>query len=149
MSRQCGECTACCSLMHVPELDKQMYVLCNHCILKRGCNIYNDRPTSCRTFECLWYKYNELPDELRPDECGVMVEELPKVNTVLMHSIRTGAWKLPPVTELIIQLLEDGRPIVIIDGKEKHMMLPQGVEREEVNKELEVAYGEIYGSTNL
>jgi hypothetical protein len=43
-----------------------------------GCTIYENRPKVCADFQCLWLRINtvskkNLPAELRPNKCGVMV----------------------------------------------------------------------------
>ena len=49
--RKCGACTLCCTALAVPELDKPNGVPCKH-LTPEGCGIYEDRPPSCRAFEC-------------------------------------------------------------------------------------------------
>ena len=67
----CGECTACCTLSVVEELNKEAGVTCKHCVLQKGCSIYEDRPKVCKDFECAYLQAgNNI--ELRPDKCGVM-----------------------------------------------------------------------------
>lgn len=77
----CGSCTMCCKLMGVPELEKPPGEWCKHCDPKVGCTIYDDRPESCKDFECLWLQAqnregdNHLKaSELQPSRCkGVIV----------------------------------------------------------------------------
>jgi hypothetical protein len=69
MTKQCGECTACCELIGVSEIDKPAGTGCRHCIVG-GCGIYRHRPGSCRKFACGWLMAPSMPDELRPDRCG-------------------------------------------------------------------------------
>ena len=68
---ECGECTVCCTLSHIKELNKKPWDTCGHCILKKGCGIYKDRPNECKEFECAYYQGGSNI-ELRPDKCGVM-----------------------------------------------------------------------------
>jgi hypothetical protein len=71
---QCGACTLCCKLVRVDEIDKPVGRWCHHCALGKGCNIYDTRPTECRTWDCLWLQgaFGDQPD-LRPDKCKVVV----------------------------------------------------------------------------
>ncbi len=77
-SRLCDECTACCSVMGVTELDKGPNCDCVHLIpLGRidrsgGCDNYADRPHSCREFVCLWKHRALESDEYRPDKLGLI-----------------------------------------------------------------------------
>jgi len=81
MVNDCGTCTLCCKVMGVPDLNKLPGEWCVHCDPKVGCKIYDDRPESCKDFECLWLQAQTRPDdnmakkpELRPDKCkGVVV----------------------------------------------------------------------------
>ena|SRR5687768_17173147 len=69
--RKCGECTACCTIMGVPELEKPVYRACEH-LCSKGCGIYNQRPTSCTQFECLWLQGHIGGEQHRPDKLGLM-----------------------------------------------------------------------------
>lgn len=71
--RRCGTCTACCTIMAVPDLDaggKAAGVKCGH-VCSRGCRIYERRPQSCRDFACLW-KQGLMPSGMRPDHLGAV-----------------------------------------------------------------------------
>ena len=79
--RECGPCSACCTAIGVPELDKPPYRPCAH-LCEAGCGVYADRPGSCRTFECQWLRGELEVDgavdpDLRPDACGVMFDYQP------------------------------------------------------------------------
>ena len=52
--RHCGDCTLCCKIMAIEELDKPAGQWCHHCQPSRGCRIYDNRPPECRQFNCLW-----------------------------------------------------------------------------------------------
>lgn len=70
MKRECGSCTECCTVMGVPELNKADYSKCKHECGK--CDIYNQRPDSCRQFECGWL-LGKLPQKHRPDKSKIVV----------------------------------------------------------------------------
>ena len=79
--RECGACTACCTVLGVAELEKGTYEPCTH-LCEAGCGIYADRPGSCRTFECQWLRGalevdGAVDPALRPDACGVIFEYQP------------------------------------------------------------------------
>lgn len=71
--RECGECIACCKFVEInePELKKPVDVLCKHCT-GHSCSIYDSRPSVCRGCYCVWRVEKDLPDDMRPDKCGVM-----------------------------------------------------------------------------
>lgn len=72
--RECGECTACCTVLAVAELNKPARWTCDH-VGCQGCRVYDVRPASCREFNCLWLR-GGLPSHpsLRPDKLGVMFD---------------------------------------------------------------------------
>lgn len=68
--RKCGQCTACCTTLEIPSLDKPAGSPCRH--LKRsGCGFYEQRPEECRGFQCAWSE-RLLPSSARPDKSGIM-----------------------------------------------------------------------------
>jgi hypothetical protein len=70
--RRCGDCTACCTVMGVKDLDppKPPGARCPQ-VCSRGCRIYEFRPDSCREFACVWVQ-GGLPKQYRPDRVGVV-----------------------------------------------------------------------------
>jgi|GEM_PF-871960 len=78
VARRCGSCTACCTVLAIIELHKPARWACDH-VNCQGCGIYEDRPSSCREFNCAWLR-NEIPgdtsrdESLRPDRLGVMFD---------------------------------------------------------------------------
>jgi hypothetical protein len=53
-ARACGDCTLCCKVMVIEELNKAAGKWCRHCKPGRFCQIYDSRPRECRDFNCLW-----------------------------------------------------------------------------------------------
>jgi hypothetical protein len=47
--------------------------MCRH-LLTGGCNIYDKRPSVCRTYFCGWRSLAFLDDAWRPDKSGVLIE---------------------------------------------------------------------------
>ena len=72
IARECGECTACCSLMGVDALAKCQGEDCAHA--DKGCEIYEDRPSACREYSCEW-KRGRFKDSERPDRIGIVVDD--------------------------------------------------------------------------
>jgi hypothetical protein len=69
-SRQCGGCRMCCHVDDIPGV-KKAWEACRH-FCEAGCDLYGNQPPICAKFEC-WWKANLVPDELRPDRCGLVV----------------------------------------------------------------------------
>jgi hypothetical protein len=72
--RECGECTQCCIVPAIDNADfqKAPASVCRHC--DKGCNIYETRPQTCRTYYCGWRWLDIFPDDWRPDQSGVFVQ---------------------------------------------------------------------------
>jgi hypothetical protein len=71
--RECGLCTACCTILGVTELHKPVNVECEH-VCEGGCSIYDTRPRTCRDWSCDW-KNGLIPGEdLRPDKLGIIFD---------------------------------------------------------------------------
>jgi hypothetical protein len=86
MARECGSCTACCELLEVIELKKPRGVLCQHCTIGKGCAIHETRPEVCRDYECGWLAHDYIPDELRPDRCGFILDTTHDKRVMLITS---------------------------------------------------------------
>jgi hypothetical protein len=72
--RQCGDCSLCCKLLGVPEIDKPRGEWCRHCRPgSGGCSIYDDRPPICRGYLCAWLA-GFIDDTWRPSDCGMVVD---------------------------------------------------------------------------
>lgn len=102
MKRECGECSLCCKLTRVHELNKLERDDCIHC--DNGCSIYNNRPISCVNFECAWLS-GCIPERFRPDKCGVMVEVHRKFIFVMSDG---DEWK-----QMILTLQKSKFPLII------------------------------------
>lgn len=75
-SRECGGCTACCTVMSVTEIGNASGMRCpNEC--DGGCAIYEVRPAGCRGFTCLWLADDRgvLGPEHRPDRIGLVLTD--------------------------------------------------------------------------
>ena len=72
-NRTCGDCRLCCKVFELPYLNKPAHTWCVHACSK-GCAIYDrERHEVCKVYKCLWLSNESLPDEYRPDRCGVLV----------------------------------------------------------------------------
>jgi hypothetical protein len=72
--RTCGECYRCCVAFGIPELKKYQDQACRHLDGRNPtarCSIYDDRPTCCREYLCLW-REGHFDEDDRPDKSGVI-----------------------------------------------------------------------------
>lgn len=138
MSR-CGSCTLCCRVTSVPELRKPVGKWCSHVEAGVGCRIYDRRPNSCRSFECYWYSHSKLSAHLRPNEIGVMFEQLKGKKTILalVDPDRPQAWRMPNVQAFISSLTQKGNPVLVSEsGVKPVVLLPEGWTRDDVQREV-------------
>ncbi len=75
--RSCGECSACCTVLGVRDLEppKPDYVACSDCRPGGGCSRYTTRPPTCEGYQCLWLTGALGDDEsTRPDRLGLVFD---------------------------------------------------------------------------
>jgi len=129
---ECGDCTACCTLSVVPELNKKAGEHCFHCV-NNGCEIYGNHPQVCKDFECAYFQGgNDI--ELRPDKCGVMFT---KKNDRIFSGIRVEG---VPLTEKgkgqILSFLKQGYSVVLLKlGEHPYIQVAEGHDEEEIYEE--------------
>jgi hypothetical protein len=135
LRRDCGECTLCCRLTEVPELRKPVNKWCQLCTAK-GCSVYETRPQSCRSFYCFWMLSLDVPDELRPDKCGILFEEVPGENILilLVDPDRPNAWRSEEIIRYTDTKVAQGVALVVAvpDSPVKPMIVPAGRTKEQV-----------------
>ena len=126
--RQCGECTICCDVLAVRELSKPGCKQCSQVIPEKGCRVYEYRPDSCKSFECLWLaagRHSERAQQTfpyRPDECGVMfsaVDDGPRFEEefgcwpVQANEAFPGGFDIPEGKEAIKKVLEQKTVVIM------------------------------------
>lgn len=101
--RACGTCTLCCKVIGVGELDKQPGVWCPNCKSKKGCGIYETRPTSCRTFFCLWMYEKGLTPEWKPEHAkfALVTSDGGRFLTAFVDPGAPTAWRRSPYYETL------------------------------------------------
>ncbi len=117
--RQCGECTACCTVLGVTELEKPAFTPCQHC--DAGCKIYPQRPKTCQTYSCSW-KVGALPEEYHPLKCGVIIDT---TNPLGAHTVRevypgsSGTWR----ARQVIDFLSSQVVTIVVRGEQDRSIL--------------------------
>lgn len=123
--KSCGGCTACCQTLAVREINLRSFQRCPHLCLpfevQAGCRIYTGRPRSCSEWCCTWL-ISDMPDELRPDRCGVVLNPLPQ--TIRIDGEDTAAaemyalpgyeeaWARDPVKSAIAEICRNGLAVL-------------------------------------
>jgi hypothetical protein len=106
-------------------------VWCQHCNIGKGCGIYEERPESCRVFECLWLqdKRGKLGDDLRPDRCKVMFAPNPDGKTLIafVDPATPTMWRKPNVLAVLRNVArENHRPCFAWAGARCWAIMPDG-----------------------
>jgi hypothetical protein len=108
---RCGKCTACCTALGVPAIDKPPRHRCKH-LCAKGCGIYPTRPEPCRVWSCGWLLGGDWLARYRPDRCGVifhtpaLVSDALVVNEVWPNAAQGADAK--KLISLLVGLLADG-----------------------------------------
>ena len=142
----CGTCNLCCKLRGVAELNKPHHSWCTHAVKGVGCAIHKDKPSSCKTYVCLYYQMAEeghpLPEEFRPDKSKVIVDTLlhklgeiflvwPDIpgaeNSTMIHRLMT-------TNNSIIVCRETLRIIIKLTSVGGQILLDLGVSEKEIQK---------------
>lgn len=111
--RSCGDCQACCTTLGIKELDKPTRTRCPN----QGdgcCTIYEDRPPTCRGYECLWrLGILEGDERRRPDNLGVIfdfrseketIRSIGDVQCIQATEVWPGAFRQTNIDWLLRQL---------------------------------------------
>jgi hypothetical protein len=79
MKRECGDCTICCKLVPVKEIEKPANTKCQYQRQIKGCLVYHDHrmPLSCRVWNCRWLVNNDTNDLARPDRSHYVIDIMP------------------------------------------------------------------------
>ncbi len=124
--RECGSCTMCCKTMSVQEIDKPNNVWCRHVRNHSSCAIYETRPNSCRTFDCLWLR-GIGTDAMRPDRSRVVMVEAegeaggPKGFAAILDPTRPLAWQEPSMRAFLEQIRDRYGAIGMALGSRKRV----------------------------
>lgn len=112
MGRECGDCTLCCKLLGVKELNKPAHEWCKHCDIGKGCRIYTQRPNECQNFTCMWWA-GMTPEELKPDKVHAVFTMTGDKITVDVDKHRKDVIEKGVVKEYVDLLLKNGKRVEI------------------------------------
>lgn len=128
----CGDCTICCTLSAVPELNKKAWEQCTHCV-NNGCAIYGNHPQICKDFECAYLQGgNNI--ELRPDKCGVMFFK--KSERIFCGALMPGMVVSDSAKRQIASFKAQGYSAVLLkSGERVHIELAEGHDGKEIYNE--------------
>lgn len=131
IERGCEDCTLCCKVLGVEELDKPAGRWCRHCDVGKGCTIYEQRPQECRDFRCLFLAVETFPEEWRPNRAHFVLTTDADARRVLLRvdPDRPNAWRFEPYYSYLKRwsakrLAEDLEPVVVHDLRSITVILP-------------------------
>ena len=133
--RTCSGCTLCCSLLGIVELKKPVFTICKHCVIGKGCKIYEVRPQTCAGFYCSYRISADLPEYWNPKICGMVLHRDANGGTDIISIICSNSakhrWKQEPYWNDIkriaadvhirqgayVRILRKGQPVLMINPK--------------------------------
>jgi hypothetical protein len=128
MAGLCQDCTGCCTVFEVKDVQKPFGVPCKHLgpslFGGAGCQIYADRPPACQRYVCLWLDSQRRKDvekfgeNMRPDVCKVVLgwpwgEERDTL-FVYPYPGHDNAWRAEPVGSYLRMILARGAKVVVV-----------------------------------
>jgi hypothetical protein len=138
--RACGNCTLCCKLISIDteEITKPANKWCEHCEIGKGCGIYAERPTACRTWSCMWLTNPLVADYWFPAKSKMvlfwapMSSPIPPHNTLEVHVDPSfvGRWREEPWFSDIRRTaklgLDTGKGLtcIVVGGVRRWLVLP-------------------------
>jgi len=140
--RTCGSCTLCCKVMAITALNKPMNKWCEFCDKGAGCKVYLTRPSECRTFDCLWLKDENFPDEFRPQRSKIVftVEHGGRRVSAHVDAAFPGAWQEKKLYALLkrlsaVQAQKNSQLLVFIAKRAIAILPDRDVDLGDVNLE--------------
>jgi hypothetical protein len=82
--------------MGIPELRKPKDVSCVHIVSGKGCDIYRERPPSCRAFACHWIVDHAIGPAWKPSACHMVVEVKQRSTVIHIDPDFAEVWKSEP-----------------------------------------------------
>jgi len=126
--RQCGDCSLCCKVLGIPELDKPKDHWCPNFAAGAGCSIYTDRPPSCRNFACRWLTDPAMGPEWKPSICKMVVDSRPSLFVVHVDPAVSRPWTAEPYISVLKRLsaqgLTKGVIVLVIERRRTIVILP-------------------------
>jgi hypothetical protein len=131
--RSCKDCTLCCKLVSVYEIEKPAQSWCEHCTIGVGCRIYDMRPADCRTFYCGWLLDPRISDAWEPNKCKMVVKFEPKRIVIHVDRDRRDQWRKEPYHSQIRAWAQAGMAyqgeVIVWEGLEALRIHPAGEQR--------------------
>ncbi len=94
--KECGDCTLCCTVYDIPDLEKKAGHACFNTKGDGGCSVWGLHPQICQDFKCLWLKHDDMSGIWRPDHAGFVLRLEPNGTTLAVDvdPARPNAWRV-------------------------------------------------------
>lgn len=126
--RQCGDCSLCCKVLAIPELEKPKDHWCPNFVAGTGCGIYTDRPPSCRNFTCQWLTDPTMGPEWKPSISKLVLDAKRRLLAVHPDPAVSKPWRAEPyhsvLKRLAAQGLVRGTIVLVIERRRSIVILP-------------------------
>jgi hypothetical protein len=120
----------CCKIFSIEEISKHGAYWCPHCNVGVGCRIYDQRPTTCRSFQCGYLVEPELDEQWKPSVSHLVIFSTAAYLDIHVDPKRSDAWRREPYYSSIKQwtkeALEVGAQVRVFVGLRVWMTLPDG-----------------------
>jgi hypothetical protein len=150
---QCGKCTLCCKLLDLPWVDSPAGLWCKHCDIGVGCKIWNDGiPIDCFNYQCVYNELDNLPIQLRPDNCKIIFENVDgSIFLGTMHPDYNNAYKQVIIKTQVEILLKRKISVVFTSSTiDKSLIFPsQGRQISEIWSTLQMKWGKKNDSSSI
>lgn len=124
----------CCKVLLIKELEKPVGRWCRHAVMGKGCGIYEDRPSVCRSFYCHWMLDPNLGPEWKPEKAKFVLYPDAKKEEVFHVAVDPAfpdAWTKPPffvaIKDWVQEGAERGRFMVVHIGTRWIAVLPDRI----------------------
>ena len=108
----CGDCTACCTLLDVFWMDAPPDVTCSFC--DKGCTIHETKDDRCKEYSCAYHQADKANIAMRPDNCGVIYERVQE--DIMFGTMDTQRQKYPNLNAQVKFFLDEGFNVVLARG---------------------------------
>lgn len=119
----------CCLVTAVPETQKPANMACEFCTER--CTIYENRPGSCKDFNCAWLR-GAMDEDMRPDKSHVVIEILPDESVVMClvepgyeHTLDSLSERLSEFTERGVTVVSNKRQVLLGKGANPDAIHPK------------------------
>ncbi|MGY4305324.1 hypothetical protein ACVIJ6_002567 [Bradyrhizobium sp. USDA 4369] len=115
--------------MEIEQLAKPAQAWCPYCRPRQGCTIYQDRPTECRDFSCLWLVNDLLDKAWQPNKARFVLTTSEDGIEVRCDPGVPDAWRRAPYHAEIRQWAVSGEQhdvtVVVIIGRRVMLITPE------------------------